>query len=43
MTRLFVQTIQDIHFLGVTVSNELIFVKFVVLSRLLLLISCARR
>ena len=34
MTRIFVQTIQDIHFLGVTVSNELIFVPFVVVVQL---------
>lgn len=30
MTKLFVQTIQDIHFLGVTVSDDLILVPFVV-------------
>ena len=35
MTRLFVQTVQDINFLGVTVSNELIFVPFVVVVQLL--------
>ena len=35
MTRLFVQAIQKIYFLGVTVSNELIFLPFVVVIHLL--------